>query len=471
MKTKLLIISLIAFCEITNAQNTWVQKSFFGGGFRSDAVGFSIASKGYIGTGWSNTALTKDFWEYDTLTNAWSQKADFEGSPRQWAVGFSIGTKGYIGTGLDTCTVCAAHTKDFWEYNSSANTWTKKADFGGTARYLAVGFSIGAKGYIGTGNDGVSENDFWEYDTTLDSWTQKAFFPGLERSGAVGFSIGNKGYIGGGGGGGSYNDFWEYNPANDSWIQKAAIIAYGADYYATGFSIGAFGYVLTNNSGAGSNFAKYDPVTNKWTLVANLTQSRAEAVGFSIGNSGYIGTGNQSGRKKDFWKYTPCSSFTTATITASGSTTLCNGESVTLTANTGTSYVWWNGGVTTQSIMASTSGVYAVIVTDSCGTATSSPVTVTVQTCTGISDLVDNDGIIISPNPFSSSATLHTDKFFTGATLTVYNYYGQTVKQIRNISGQIVTLYRDNLPSGLYFIRLTEEKKTIAVDKLVITDK
>ncbi|MBI3502927.1 MAG: hypothetical protein HY063_14140 [Bacteroidetes bacterium] len=30
---------------------------------------------------------------------------------------------------------------------------------------------------------------------------------------------------------------------------------------------------------------------------------------------------------------------------------------------------------------------------------------------------------------------------------------------------------RDNLASGLYFVRLTEENKTIAIDKLVITDE
>ena len=41
--------------------------------------------------------------------------------------------------------------KDFWEYDPAANTWTQKADFGGTARDGAVGFSIGSKGYIGTG--------------------------------------------------------------------------------------------------------------------------------------------------------------------------------------------------------------------------------------------------------------------------------------------------------------------------------
>ena len=34
-----------------------------------------------------------------------------------------------------------------------------------------------------------------------------------------------------------------------------------------------------------------------------------------------------------------------------------------------------------------------------------------------------------------------------------------------------IVLSRDNLASGLYFIRLIENNKTLAVDKLLITDK
>jgi len=58
---------------------------------------------------------------------------------------------------------------------AGAGTWTQKADFGGTARFEAVGFSIESKGYIGTGNDGSSYlKDFWEYDPAANTWTQKA---------------------------------------------------------------------------------------------------------------------------------------------------------------------------------------------------------------------------------------------------------------------------------------------------------
>jgi len=87
----------------------------------------------------------------------------------------------------------------------------------------------------------------------------------------------------------------------------------------------------------------------------------------------------------------------------------------------------------------------------------------------------DNYSVKIYPNPFSMQTTLRTDKFFKDATLTVYNSFGQQVKQIKNISGQTVTLFRDNLASGLYFVRLTTPSPSgegwgEVTEKLVITD-
>jgi hypothetical protein len=78
--------------------------------------------------------------------------------------------------------------------------------------------------------------------------------------------------------------------------------------------------------------------------------------------------------------------------------------------------------------------------------------------------------ILIYPNPFSFMTTFQTDKSLHNATFSVCNLYGQQVKQIKNISGQIVPFYRDNLPSGLYFVCLTEGNKIITVEKLIITD-
>ena len=115
-----------------------------------------------------------------SIADAWTQKTDFGGIARRGAVGFSIGNKGYMGTGGDGSGIFIY--KDFWEYDPTLNTWTQKADFGESARRGAVGFSIGGKGYIGMGWDGTSyRKDFWEYDPALNTWTQKADFTGTAR--------------------------------------------------------------------------------------------------------------------------------------------------------------------------------------------------------------------------------------------------------------------------------------------------
>jgi len=73
-----------------------------------------------------------------------------------------------------------------------------------------------------------------------------------------------------------------------------------------------------------------------------------------------------------------------ATISTSGAITFCSGESVTLSANTGSglTYLWLPGGATTQSISVSASGSYTVTVTSGGGSTTSAATTVTVNALT-----------------------------------------------------------------------------------------
>src|SRR5205814_2286270 len=111
-----------------------------------------------------NFYQVKDFWEYDPAANFWRRRTDFGGTESQFPIGFSIGNKGYMGTG--NTNVSPYYSKDFWEYDPATNTWTKKADLGGVGRYAAVGFNIGNKGYIGAGAidyPNYNAKDFWEY--------------------------------------------------------------------------------------------------------------------------------------------------------------------------------------------------------------------------------------------------------------------------------------------------------------------
>lgn len=284
----------------------WQQKVSLGE-WRHGAVGFSIGDKGYIGTGTTARAYygTKDFWEYSPATNTWTQKADFGGSGREGAVGFSIGNKGYIGSG------------DFWEYDPAANTWTRKADFGGVGRRYAIAFAIGGKGYVGLGDPNYTYKDFWEYEPSANAWTRKADFGGTGREGAVGFAIGNKGYAGTG-----YDqhsacaDFWEYDPLSDTWTRKADFGG-GGRIWAAGFSIGPKGYLGTgsSNSAQKTDLWEYDPVVDGWTRKADFGgEGRIQAAAFSLGHKGYLGTGssfnNTNYSQKDFWEFTPSALYT-----------------------------------------------------------------------------------------------------------------------------------------------------------------
>lgn len=93
----------------------WTKKKSFPGASRANGVAFTIGTKGYFGTGFGKLDPSNDYlpdiWEYDPAGNNWEKKADFAGGKRSEAVGFSIGNKGYIGLGSN-----GNFQADFWEY-------------------------------------------------------------------------------------------------------------------------------------------------------------------------------------------------------------------------------------------------------------------------------------------------------------------------------------------------------------------
>ncbi|HLG33412.1 MAG TPA: hypothetical protein VI757_00905 [Bacteroidia bacterium] len=311
--TKLfLLLTLVIPANNTSAQYVWDQMADFGGGIREQAFGFSIGSYGYAGTG-RNPADQTDFWRYDPVSNSWSLMAPYPGSGRYGMVGFSIGNYGYAGLGWIGPGGGGNQFKDFWQYDPASNTWIQKNDFGGTARYSAVGFAIGTKGYVGLGFSPL-QNDFWEYNPVTDAWTPKNNFP-LVRQSAIGFGIGSMGYVGTGyNSGTTYRDFYEYNPATDTWTPKSD---------APGLlRRNSVAFVINNNAflGTGYNdttyltdFYKYDPVNDQWSTVASIGGvPRYAGFAFSIGNYGYSGTGAYGGiaipvKVSDFWRFGDCS--------------------------------------------------------------------------------------------------------------------------------------------------------------------
>jgi N-acetylneuraminic acid mutarotase len=232
-------------------QNDWDDELSLGGlngsGLdRASATSFSINNKGYVCLGQGQTnPYFKDLWEYNHETEAWTQKADFIGTARRQAIGFSVDDFGYVGTGQDAAGLC----NDFYKFDPTTNTWSQLNDFPGTPRRQAVGFAMGGEGYVGTGDDGVLRKDFWMYQPTTDTWIQKADFPGTARAGATGWGVFPTGFIATGE---DINfeykkDVWEYNYFSNSWIQRAdlpgsarknaiSFVIDGIAYLGTGFN-------------------------------------------------------------------------------------------------------------------------------------------------------------------------------------------------------------------------------------------
>jgi len=89
---------------------------------------------------------------------------------------------------------------------------------------------------------------------------------------------------------------------------------------------------------------------------------------------------------------------------------------------------------------------------------------------TGLLNEDFNNKISIEPNPFSVSATLNSPTELNNASLQIYNSMGQMVRVIKNINGKKTILERNNLTSGLYFIRLSVDNNILSERKVIITD-
>lgn len=384
------------------------------------------------------------FCEFATAQNTWIQKANYP-IHVSGTVGFSIDDKGFMGLGWNP-----SQTNTFWQYDPLTNTWLQKANFPGIFMGHSVGFTINNKGYIGTGISGSNptfHNEFWQYDSINDTWTQKANYGGTPRSEATGFTINGKGYIGTGWSqtSGYKKDFWEYDPTNDQWISKMDFPGTPRNG-AVGFSINGKGYIGLGSDATGfkSDLWEYDPISNQWTQKANFPDARARVSCFIIDNICYLGTGwANSGLKNDFWKYNASDDSWTQ-IENAGPFLRQNGVAFTIN-NKG--YI-------------GTGALYGTpYYNDFWEFAPDSELVIQELT---------HQNFNIYPNPFKSEITIFSEVDFENLTLKMYNSVGQLIKELLNLNGKNVILYRENLKPGVYFIQLSQNGKSTTTHKIVL---
>ncbi len=90
---------------------------------------------------------------------------------------------------------------------------------------------------------------------------------------------------------------------------------------------------------------------------------------------------------------------------------------------------------------------------------------------TGITEVNTSEITIHSyPNPFYTTVTINWSHSISNGELNLFNEFGQIIKTLKKISGKTITLNRNNLPAGIYFVRLTQNDHVIATEKLAITD-
>lgn len=117
------------------------------------------------------------------------------------------------------------------------------------------------------------------------------------------------------------------------------------------------------------------------------------------------------------------------TISASGTTSFCTGDSVMLTSSQSSGNMWSPGGETTQNITVMSSGTYSVIYTDANGcSATSGSTNVSVSsspapsiTATGSTSICPGDMVTLSSSPADSYQWYLNGNPINGATSQTYS--------------------------------------------------
>jgi len=80
------------------------------------------------------------------------------------------------------------------------------------------------------------------------------------------------------------------------------------------------------------------------------------------------------------------------------------------------------------------------------------------------------DGVTIYPNPFISQTTICYEQPIENGRIILFNSIGKKVLEINDISEQSITLYRNNLSSGLYILKLFDKNHLITSKKIILLD-
>jgi hypothetical protein len=177
------------------------------------------------------------------------------------------------------------------------------------------------------------------------------------------------------------------------------------------------------------------------------------------------------------WASNGCASIDSATVTVNAlptvsivsslGDTICSGDALTLSGSGAVSYTWTNGVTDGAAFVPANDTTYTVTGTDAANCSASASITITLEACLGIKNSGNENVISVYPNPFTNSAVITGIQ--NNTSIALYDLAGRLVKNICSNQGSAyVTLNREGLENGIYFIRVSSEGKVISNSKIVV---
>lgn len=439
--------------EYDPTTNIWTQMASMPVGGRGYSAGFAIGGSGYVCTGYDAMGgMLNDLWEWNQSTNTWLQKASMPGVVRCLSTGTATATKGYISCGLNTN---YSMQNDVWEYNPSTDTWAAMPNFPGVNRHELTSFSLNQKVYVGCGdaNYTTTFNDFFEYDPSTGTWSAFPALPASVRELPVSFVIGCAAYVATGWdeqgfNQPQFNDLWEVaigpslavtaNPTTICAGDSSVLTASTSNNYlwstgATTQSITVFPSATTTYTVSSTNgvctstqaitITVSPPPNAQISGNPNICAGSGGTTLTATGGGNYLWstgatTAAISVNPTTTTTYTVLVSVGSCTDTASitvnlaaapiplitGNTSICSGQSTTLTASGGGTYLWNNNATTSSiSVTPTSSTTYSVVVTGTNGCTADTNIAVIVQpsptiTVTGPANVCSGGNAILVAN-------------------------------------------------------------------------
>ena len=290
---RLLILVCLLLLQVQLQAQFWIQKASVGGVGRHRATGCATTHRGYIGLGHINGTgqdiSFKDWWEYDPASDTWTQKADYP-----------VSTHGAVSFVVDNCPVVgggSALSTQFYKFNTLTNTWGQIANCILPNPGDSQGFSIYNEGFV------YQANQLAKYNPVTDSWSLCTNAPTTFGNWTCSFVIEGSGFIKTG------NQLWEYKPIHNQWLSRASYpgnstggssgFAIQQRGYITSGYVGGLAAVT-------EQVWSFHPATNSWKREIDFPGTKRRfPVAWAIHDRGYIGTGTNGINLNDFWQFNP----------------------------------------------------------------------------------------------------------------------------------------------------------------------